>query len=69
MVFFGPTGELLGKRRKLTPTGAERLIRGSGDGSTMQVYDAAMGWLGAVICWENLMPAARLAMYGKGIKL
>lgn len=35
----------------------------------MQVYDAAMGWLGAVICWENLMPAARLAMYGKGIKL
>lgn len=51
------------------PTGAERLIWGFGDGSTMQVYDTAVGRLGAVICWENLMPAARLAMYSKGIEL
>jgi len=37
--------------------------RGFGDGSTMNVYDTALGRLGAVICWENLMPAARMAMY------
>lgn len=62
-------GTFLGKRRKLMPTGAERLIWGYGDGLTMHVYDTAVGRLGAVICWENLMPAARLAMYDKGIEL
>jgi nitrilase len=69
VVFFAPTGELLGKRRKLMPTGAERMIWGFGDGSTMDVYPTPIGRLGAVICWENLMPAARLAMYAKGIEL
>jgi nitrilase len=69
VVFFAPTGELLGKRRKLMPTGAERMIWGFGDGSTMNVYQTPIGRLGAVICWENLMPAARLAMYAKGIEL
>lgn len=69
VLFFSPTEEFLGKRRKLMPTGAERLIWGYGDGSTMDVYDTAVGRLGAVICWENLMPAARMAMYAKGIEL
>jgi nitrilase len=69
VLFFAPTGELLGKRRKLMPTGAERMIWGFGDGSTMNVYPTPIGRLGAVICWENLMPAARLAMYAKGIEL
>jgi nitrilase len=69
VVFFAPTGELLGKRRKLMPTGAERMIWGFGDGSTMNVYPTPIGRLGAVICWENMMPAARLAMYAKGIEL
>ena len=69
VVFFAPTGELLGKRRKLMPTGAERMIWGFGDGSTMNVHPTSIGRLGAVICWENMMPAARLAMYAKGIEL
>jgi len=69
VVFLAPDGTLLGKRRKLMPTGAERLIWGFGDGSTMCVYDTPIGRLGAVICWENLMPAARMAMYEQGIEL
>lgn len=69
VVFFSPDGNLLGKRRKLMPTGAERLVWGFGDGSTMNVYDTTIGRLGAVICWENLMPAARIAMYAQGIEL
>lgn len=69
VLFFAPTGDLLGKRRKLMPTGAERMIWGFGDGSTMNVYPTSIGRLGAVICWENLMPAARLAMYAKGVEL
>src|SRR5687767_6928853 len=34
-LFLSPSGELLGKHRKLMPTGAERLVWGTGDGSTM----------------------------------
>jgi len=51
------------------PTGAERLIWGFGDGSTMPVFDTPLGKIGAVICWENYMPALRLAMYDKGISI
>ena len=66
---FGPDGRLLGKHRKLMPTASERLIWGFGDGSTLPVLDTPVGRLGAVICWENYMPALRLAMYQKGIQL
>lgn len=69
VLFFGPTGEFLGKHRKLMPTGAERLIWGYGDGSTMPVFDTPLGKLGAVICWENYMPMMRTAMYAKGIQI
>jgi nitrilase len=55
--------------RKLMPTAAERLIWGFGDGSTLPVVETALGLVGAVICWENYMPAMRLAMYGKGVEL
>src|SRR3546814_13444603 len=51
------------------PTGAERLIWGFGDGSTMPVFDTSLGRIGAVICWENYMPALRLAMYDKQISI
>ncbi len=68
-VLFGPDGAFLGKHRKLMPTAAERLVWGYGDGSTLPVFDTAIGKLGAVICWENYMPLLRMAMYAKGIQL
>ncbi|WOD17355.1 nitrilase-related carbon-nitrogen hydrolase [Paraburkholderia kirstenboschensis] len=68
-LFFGPEGALLGKHRKLMPTGAERLVWGFGDGSTLPVFDTPFGRLGAVICWENYMPLLRMAMYAKGIQI
>ncbi|NIE82373.1 MULTISPECIES: nitrilase-related carbon-nitrogen hydrolase [unclassified Burkholderia] len=69
VLFFSATGAFLGKHRKLMPTGAERMIWGYGDGSTMPVLDTPLGKLGAVICWENYMPMMRTAMYAKGIQL
>jgi nitrilase len=68
-LFFDPQGTLLGKHRKLMPTASERLIWGMGDGSTMPVLDTPLGKMGAVICWENYMPALRMSMYSKGIQL
>lgn len=69
VVFFSPEGRLVDKRRKLMPTGAERLIWGFGDGSTLPVLKTEAGNIGAVICWENYMPLLRTAMYAKGIQI
>uniref|UniRef100_A0A831X1I8 Nitrilase n=1 Tax=Thermorudis peleae TaxID=1382356 RepID=A0A831X1I8_9BACT len=69
VLFFDPAGELMGRHRKVMPTAAERLVWGFGDGSTLPVYETAIGRLGAVICWENYMPLLRMAMYQKGIQL
>jgi nitrilase len=69
VLFFSPAGELLGKHRKLMPTALERIVWGSGDGSTLTVLNTPIGKIGAVICWENYMPLLRTAMYAKGIEL
>jgi len=69
LLYFGPDGRLLGKHRKLKPTAAERLIWGEGDGSTLTVIDTEFGKVGGLICWENYMPLARMAMYSKGVEL
>jgi nitrilase len=60
---------VIGKHRKLKPTGAERLIWGEGDGSTLTVLATEFGRIGGLICWENYMPLARMALYGKGVEL
>lgn len=69
LLYFSPNGRLLGKHRKLKPTAAERLIWGEGDGSTLTVLDTELGRMGGLICWENYMPLARMAMYGKGVEV
>jgi nitrilase len=69
LLYFGPDGRLLGKHRKLKPTAAERLIWGEGDGSTLAVLETEIGKIGGLICWENYMPLARMAMYSKGVEL
>lgn len=68
-VYIGPDGRVLGKHRKLMPTALERLVWGFGDGSTLQAVDTPHGKLGAVICWENYMPALRMAMYQQRVAL
>jgi nitrilase len=69
LLYFGPDGRLLGKHRKLKPTAAERLVWGEGDGSTLTVLDTTLGKLGGLICWENYMPLARMALYEKGVEI
>jgi nitrilase len=69
LVYFGQKGKLLGKHRKLKPTAGERLIWGEGDGSTLTVINSNMGRIGGLICWENYMPLARMAIYGKGVEI
>ncbi len=69
LLYFAPDGRLLGKHRKLKPTGSERLIWGEGDGSTLKVLETELGKLGGLICWENYMPLARMALYKQGVEI
>jgi nitrilase len=68
-LMFAPDGSLIGRHRKLMPTGGERLVWGMGDGSTLEVHDTPYGRIGGLICWENYMPLARYAMYAKGVDI
>ena len=63
ILYFSPDGVLLAKHRKLVATGAERIMWGAGDGSTLATIDTPFGRVGGLICWENYMPLARAAMY------
>lgn len=59
---FDITGELVLKRRKITPTYHERMIWGQGDGSGLKAADTSIGRVGALACWEHYNPLARFAL-------
>jgi nitrilase len=65
LLVFGPEG-LLAKHRKLMPTMHERLFHGVGGGRDLAVTQTPIGRLGGLICWENMMPLARYAVYRGG---
>ena len=69
LLFIDDTGSILGKHRKLIPTGGERLIWSQGDGATLKTYETSAGKIGGLICWENYMPLARNAIYELGAQI
>ena len=69
LLYIDDSGAVIGKHRKLIPTGGERLVWGQGDGNTLPVFDTPFGRLGGLLCWENYMPLARQAMYLGGTQI
>lgn len=67
LLYLSPDGSVAACHRKLMPTGGERTVWGTGDGSTLTVLDTPFGRLGGLLCWENYMPLARMAMYAQGV--
>jgi nitrilase len=67
VVYVDRDGAIAGVHRKLVPTGAERLVWGHGQDHVLTTVDMDGVRVGALICWENYMPLARLAMYEQGI--
>lgn len=68
-VTLDDAGQVIGHRRKIMPTGTERVIWAQGDGSTLTVAHSRLGNLATAICWENLMPALRLNFYAQGVDI
>ena len=69
LLYIDASGDIMGKHRKLVPTGGERSVWAQGNGSTLAAYDTPFGTLGGLICWENYMPLARNAMYAWGTQV
>ena len=69
LLFIDDKGEVIGKHRKLIPTGGERLIWARGDGSTLSAYETSAGKVAGLICWENFMPLARNTIYEEGTQI
>ena len=69
LLYIGSDGAILGKHRKLIPTGGERLVWAWGDGSDLAVYPMPFGRVGGLICWENYMPLARYALSAWGAEI
>ena len=69
LLYIGPDGTLLGKHRKMVPTGGERLVWASGDGSDLAVFTLPFARVSGLICWENYMPLARYALAAWGAQI
>jgi nitrilase len=69
LLLYSPEGELALHHRKLMPTNHERLVWGLGDGGGLHTVAAEFGNVGGLICWENLMPLARFALYEAGVEI
>ncbi|MGL4399311.1 MAG: nitrilase-related carbon-nitrogen hydrolase, partial [Luteolibacter sp.] len=61
-LIYDSNGDLLLKRRKITPTFHERMIWGQGDGSGLRAVDTTVGRVGALACWEHYNPLARYTL-------
>ncbi|OIN56700.1 carbon-nitrogen hydrolase family protein [Arsenicibacter rosenii] len=68
-VYVSPSEGLLGKHRKIKPTGVERLVWAEGGADSLKAFMTEIGTLGGLICWENYMPLARMAMYRQGVEI
>ncbi|KAI9929448.1 hypothetical protein ASPWEDRAFT_184072 [Aspergillus wentii DTO 134E9] len=68
--FINAEGEIVHNRRKIKPTHVERALWGEGQADSLQcVVDSPVGKIGALNCWENMLPLLRYYEYSQGVQI
>ncbi|KAF9257912.1 carbon-nitrogen hydrolase [Marasmius fiardii PR-910] len=69
--FINPSGVVVLHRRKIKPTGHERTIWGDGPADSLKSAVEGPGGvvIGALNCWENILPLLRFNHYMQGVQI
>lgn len=63
-------GEIVMSRRKMKPTGVERVLFGEGSGDTLSnVVDSPFGKIGNLQCWEHIQPLLKFHTYAQNERI